>query len=392
MVLDNDVVLVRGDVQMDLLKKFFLALPPIVFLPFLFFRDGLFLYDSYAFMSRVCFEPEYYRGIEGFYFEWMPCDFFTVKLFLFFTFLFFYAGLLVLGRCRDEKSYVEAVFLVVSLSPAVLFTFFTFENEPVALAMAVWATVLLLRENKSPYLGQAQRAEGMIILAVSAIVWGGMSYYIVALALMAPITLVLAAYVFLAKWQDFFHNLANPLAIESRILGMMNILFAPIILISLRGSDRRLALATGTMFAFGLLNAKLLILTTPFLVLLAVRFVQWIEPKKNLKTNLFVFSTLLLIGWGVAGVLAQPTQEDWAIVHDTIRVSEERGVRLLNDWSYGHWLIWAGADTDYYGGGKNPFYLHEERPFVALTEARLDCELVRENISWSREVRLYVCN
>ena len=372
-----------------------LVLLVLAYLPYLLLRQDIFLYDGYAFLSLLCFSTTYYTSVPGFFaLSFLPCNIFIGKLFLFSMYLVLIAGLVVLARLINKKRAIESVFVVLTLAPLTLFQFFMFENEVVAIPIAIWATIFLLYKTKSWIKKVLTTIIGLILLIIAATVWNLIAYYAIALIPMAPVVIVLGLYIAVFYSNSFIGYLdVFSGVIENRKFGLTQILFLPLLVLNYKHKNKLLLVSLAISLVFGLLNAKLFILAVPFFVMQAPYFLDWLEKKDiAYKEYLIALGIVLVFGWSYIGFTGEPTQTDWDLIDTAITTASDNNLPLYNDWSYGHWINWKGYKTSYVGSSPDPDYDLLEKPFVAFTQLDLNCSKIVDNNNLFRPVKVFVCD
>jgi hypothetical protein len=373
----------------------FIAVLVVSFFIYLFFRQDLLGYDSYAFASALCGSAAY-PALTGFaYLSWVPCSFFAMKATLFLLFLGFFAGLIALVKVFDKERAVAGAFVATALSPLVLLFFFSFENDAIALVLAVWGLFFLVFKTNKWGIKAIASIIGLMFFYYAGLVWGETTYLMLALIPWAPAILILVIPILFLYHEAFLSELFYFKfgVLESRLMGFSSLLFLPITLYKTYLEDKRMLLSFLILLGLCFFNARLFIFLIPFFAIYAAKFIKILDAKDvELKTFLFALCIVLALGWGYIGLVSEPTQSDWELIDQTIATTNSTGFTLYNDWDYGHWLIYKGLYTKYNGGPWPNFEFEDiNRPYVALTSQEIPCELVNENKTFFRRVGLYVC-
>lgn len=343
----------------------------------LWLRSSLFGFDSYATLSAVRFG--WFDNLGGQPFANIVWGVLPESLLVFNFIMFLSLFLSVLGIFKlvwffyDERKAWLSVFLLLGLSPVLLFGFGEFENEVLAYPLIVWAIYWFLTSDSKKVTIQS------IVAILLSIGFWGWPYYL-----------------------TFFNFGVSVGAVEQNMFaGLLNFWFLLPFLFFI-------PLLNGKLKWFGLLslffwvwNAKLFILLLPFVALAIAEFFLRVELVKSPNiyisffekrlNYLFIIAFFCLLGWNIAFVSQAPNQNDWFVVETAVKLSQDNNLPLYNDWSYGYWLWSKGIKTK-----SNPGDFLETEFLgkgVYLTEKDLDCLLVFEKKEIARKkINIWQCN
>ena len=343
----------------------------------LWLRSSLFGFDSYATLAAVrfgWFDNFAWQPFANVVWAILPDSLLIFNLIMFLSLFFCVLGVwkLVCYFYDERKAWIS-VFLLLGLSPVLLFGFGEFENEVLAYPLIVWSIYWFLTSKSIK-----TTIQSIVTMLFSFGFWGW-PYYL-----------------------TFFNFGVSKGAVEqNRFAGVINFWFLLPFLFFI-------PLLSGNLKWFGLLamfgwmwNAKLFILLLPFVALAISEFFHRVELTETsniyvcfLEKHLnyvFIIAFFCLIGWNIAFVLQLPNQNDWIAVETAVKLSEDNNLPLYNDWSYGYWFWSKGIKTRNNPGDQ--FDLNYVGKGVYLTEKDLNCLLVYEKKEIARKkTNIWQCN
>lgn len=289
----------------------------------------MFGFDSYAGLNAVSygiFTPfgEKYP-VWSLVLNFIPNSIFFIKFLLFLSLLF---GLLpiwlVVKHFYDSRLAWLSVFLLVGLSPLVLFSFGEFENEIFAYPFILWAIYFFLTK---------KFVKSFFALVVGSSFWYWFYYFFISQKWFSPVVEM-----------NMFHGLLDAWFLLPFIFGVA----------FLSGQKKWLGL-----LAFGgwLWNAKLFVFLLPFLALSManVLFVLQNYEGKHMKIMqkgkiyskyVFIIAFFGLLAWNVTFLLQSPNQNDWELVDLAIKESQDKNLPLYPDLGWDYWVTYKlGKET-----------------------------------------------
>lgn len=348
----------------------------------LWLRPNLFGFDSYASLAAVRFGWVDLLGFQPFavfLFELLPDSLFIFKFLMFLSIFISITGFWVLVKhFYEERLAWLCVFLLLGLSPVILFGFGEFENEVFGYPFIVWGFVFFF-VFKRKFLGLA-----FFLLSLGFWFWPG--YFL----LWGRGGVVVE--------QQLFSGLIN------FWLLLLFVFLIPVL------KNKKLRVCGLIALLLWLFNAKFFIFLLPFVALAIAEAIKRLENFRvsNFVKNSVIFMSFLrnnwnlvyllaffgLIGWNIAFFMQQPTQNDLVGVREALELSKDSNLPLHNDWSYGYWLWSEGFKTK-----NNPgHYEYDINSFMAgpgiyLTATDLNCVLVRgeARIVGRKEMKIYHC-
>lgn len=294
----------------------------------------------------------------------LPNNLFLLKL-LMFTSLF----LVCLGFFRlskqfyDNKTSLVVVFLLLALSPKLLFGFGELENEVLAYPFLVWFIVFLFEKKWFKGLG-------CLLVGTSFWVW---VYYL-----------------------TFLNDFSYSYSLEMRLFGgLLDFwLLIPFIFCIFLVRDRYVLFFGLLCLLFVLVNTKLFIFLYCFLVFGIGWVINYFKDNEQVRNFLIILGVFCVLGYNVAYIVHPPNNIDWFFVDESIKISETEEIPLYNDMSYGYWLRNRQYLTNFTGGTSKINYYDLNKPFLALTKqdlSELDCELLHSFSDLTRTRNIWKC-
>lgn len=319
-------------------------------------------------------------------FQLMPNSILFFKLVMFVCFFFSVLALwLIVKEFFDERIAWLSVFVLLALSPVMLFSFGNFENEIFAWPLLFFAFYYLIQRDLP-----SLKWLSLPLIAIALFFWGGSAFFLIALIPLFLILSVPSVLIIFNSMPLFLGFLFPTNVLESRLFAgffdLFLLVFAVPFVFGLK--NKKLWLSFVILLVFVGLQGKFNLLLIPFVVL----GIGFALSKFNLNKYLTILCIVLLVGWQVSFFLQQPTNEDWMLVNETKQTLSITNYRLVNDWSVGYWLNYVGVDTNSRGGGTDINFILEEKPFVAVTVQELDCNKIKSYQSVTRNLNLYICN
>ncbi|HNV62438.1 MAG TPA: hypothetical protein PKN54_05745 [Candidatus Cloacimonas acidaminovorans] len=334
----------------------------------IWFRSSLFGFDSYATLSAIrfgWFDTLGGQPIANLVWSIFPDSLFVFKFIMFLSlFLSILAIFKLVWFFYDERKAWLTIFLLMGLSPVLLFGFGEFENEVLAYPFFVWSIYWFLTSKD-----KKTTIQSIVTFFL------GLSFW------------------FWPFYLTFFNFGVSSGAVEQNMFaGLLNFWFLLPFLFFI-------PLLGGRLKWFGLLalflwlwNAKLFILLIPFVALAIVQGLILLEKHDTIRKTIYYLAFFCLIGWNIAFLLQQPTNSDWFVVDKTVELAKDNNYPIFNDWSYGYWLWSKGIKTK-----SNPGYSLGDVSYqgkgIYLTDVNLPCVLVFEKKEIARKsTKIWQCN
>ena len=215
----------------------------------LWVRPTLFGVDSYATLGLIRFGFDATlsnQPVANFFFSLLPDSIVLFKFIMFASIAAAVAPIfLLVKRFYDERTAWIATFLLLGLSPVILFGFGEFENEIFAYPLITWGIYFLLRKD---YL------KAVVCGAASLLFWKWVYYF------------------------TFFNTGGAAIAEMQLFAGLVNLwALIPFILFISFIDNRFARILGGIAIIFWLWNAKLFIFLLPFVCLAIAQVLNWVE-------------------------------------------------------------------------------------------------------------------
>lgn len=328
------------------------------------------------------------------FFNTFPCNLFVFKLMpLLFGFVLIY--IIVKSAELISRDYGFLSGYSVFFIPVFVGGLFQFEDDLLALPYLFLSNYFFLKKQK--LLGF------FLIVFTSIFFWKGAFVYVLAYSFFYWPFLVIVLFFILFNGFDTFLGGLFPfsgvmdeqigLALLNLNLGWFGIfiLFERIFFIIpffvLAFIQAKFVLHLGFWLALGWVVLIKLIFSVPKLkILFDDRVLQ------NLPLIFFVLSLGFSLSIGYAFLVSFPHENQLNGVKEVIRLSEESGVPIGNDWSYGYLIRFFGGVPSNEGGGK-PFVDKLDNHFI-LTEGNLGgCEVVESfGQGFVAQLKIFKCN
>lgn len=329
----------------------------------LWIRPNLFGVDSYATLAFIRFgwaDTLINQPVANFFFDLLPDSIVLFKLLMFLSIVAAIVPLwLLVKKFNGERSAWIATFLILGLSPIVLFSFGEFENEIFAFPLIVWGIYFLMLK---------RHWAALSCFAGSLLFWKWV-YYL-----------------------TFFNNGAAEVVEMQMFAGLINLwLLLPFIFFVHKiKSSQGILLATLSLI-FVLINAKLLIFALPFVALAIPHGLKTLEKFPTIRFSVFIIAFIGLFGWNIAFFMQQPTQIDNNFVSEAIQLSRDTNLPLFNDHSFGYWIQAQGHKTPFNPGSWKEF--DANIPGIYLTAKDLNCLVIKkEKVIGRKQVAIFQCN
>ncbi len=360
-----------------LLHLFFLVI--ISTIP-VFFQEGVYAYDSFAFYNDICM-PGYNHAptydnipLAKLVIENLPCDSFIIKLIL--VGLIFSSVLIAAktGELLDkEYGWMNGVF--VFLAPLSIFVSLKFENDTFAIPFLFAFVYFLVRYKTQPERKVSSALWAGVVLLIAIGFWNAAAYYIMALAL-TSFGLFVISLPFLAQYGKlaFDQIVGNTLINENfPIIG-----FKPLLFLFIGFIAPLYPAMTYFLGILGFLNAKFVILAIPFLTIGVFNTILKYggTEKKVWMLTFLVIGTISALGTGLlVGLHPLPSEVEWESINYTLSVHSSTGLPIHTDFQFGYLLDYKGYYSYEYGfleeGWQNGL-----TDSLVITHLELDCPII----------------
>lgn len=344
-----------------------------------FFRQYLFGYDGYAFVSFA-------RGFVG-SFGWhpgfdyivgyLPQSFLIYELLMFFCFFISLLALYYIGKSlfSADRSFV-ALLVLLAGSPIMLFEFAKFENELIAFPLLFWSFYFVYARK-----GWKNQVVGLLLSLFAVLFWWGAFVWIgiIAFGLALPFTILfIVSLPFLWDKLGWAFGTIQGVLFNMPFYGLINffLLFFAIPFVFLEKNKKILVPALICLMCL-CFSARFVILFVPFLLIGIVYLVDVLLKRGIALKTIVITCFFFIICWNVAINLQHPTGSEMALVDYHVELCD-LNKKCLNDWDFGWWIESQGLDTNWRGGFPNPDYNLESKPFFALTMQDLNCVLLKQ--------------
>ena len=347
----------------------------------IFVRSSLFAWDGYA--TAACIRHGWchtlgWQDAAVFLFNFFPDSLLFFKLLMFASLFLSLLPIFLIVKERFDRNYAfYSVFLLLALSPTLVYGFAKFENELFAFPLIAWGIYFLAHKNW---------LKSVLFFVSSFFFWA---------------------------WPGYFRN-ANflspgPTIEQMPFAGVLDVwLLLPFIFFIPLIEDRYLRNLGLVFVGFFLWNSKLFLFMFFFLGLaipITLKSVAKLSNHKHfslISVNfILILAFFCMVGVNCGLIIQQPTPTQLYIVEKAVLLSEENNFNLYNDWEYGYWLWYAGFQTKNHpgsGGQINFVEIREEeieKPFYVLTNEEplgQGCVQVVQQISYfGRKITLWEC-
>lgn len=372
---------------------FVVALAPTIAL---LLRGVLWGADSFGFLSVSCGNP----GIESlghpFFAQFVylfNCNFYLIIIVMFLFYFFSLISLWVFGNYLFKENGFLLPIVVGSVSPLFFIEALRFENQLFGFSLALMSLGLLLTNQKGVL--KAISLILAIITALFSVLFWFPSLFVLLISFFLPIfdfkhknkIFLIGLVIFFIFFSEYFifssfkEIIFYPTDIISEELPLIGIVFILHIITMHKYIQKNLWPYAIFLIFLGLVKLKYIFLSS---ILLGVGLVNK-ELNGGLKTKqgtipLLPIAFLCLIGLTISSLYLFPTQKDVKEIDFAIQYATDNNIILVNDWGVG-WLIESrGYQTKYKISRPNPDFNNLNKPFVAYTKQKLDCERLTEMV------------
>ena len=343
----------------------------------LFLRGSLYGFDGYASAAAVkygWFDTLPHQPLANLVFSVLPDSLIVYKLLMF---LCLFCTILPIFLCikkkYSEKEAFLAVFLLLALSPILLFGFGELENEIFAYPLIAWGLYFVF--NRKYWLSIP-----FFLFSLGFWLWPG--YLVSNFNLFSP----------------------GPSLEQQRFSGVINVwLLLPFVFFIPLFKDIRLRVFGLASFFLWIWNTKLFLFFL-FFVALAIpnalkRFDEWLKTHENWlfsRNNLMVLAVFCCVGVNVAYIIQLPTPNHLNLIKTTVSMSEDLNIPISNDWAFGYWFWYYGYKSAYTPGAQDTLklkqYIAQSLPYLYLTRYDQNCSLLKSDYINDKNLNLYLCS
>lgn len=375
-------------------KKFFLLLlvSALAFSPYLFL-EGLFGYDSYAFLNSICNDIYLHNPavvttpFANFVFQFLPCNILALKLFLFLIVL---SCVIILAKTGEiiNKEYGWMAGAFMFAAPITIQVFSKLENDTLALPFIFLAIYFLVKAEyhiEVPKWIKTQPFEitklKYRIFAITALIvaigfWNAAVFVVIGMALMYWWVFALSLPGLAYYGKTLFQQVAIPktIAENAEIMG-----FLGLFLLLLGFAAPILAPLTLFLGIISFLNGKFVILAIPLLSLSLLNLLLKIKVDKELWIKaVFILCFAIAAASGVLMVIKPiPLEADWNAVDYSLQLHTETGKEILSDFQLGYIYDYRDYESTNYGS-LEPNWQYSVENRIVVTHHILDCTVERE--------------
>jgi len=341
---------------------FLFALAPFVSL---LIRGVVWGADSFAFMAVSCGQTIFANKLSSplWFTNLLPyfsCNFFLIIFSMFvFYFLCLISMKIIFEHFLNEKESFLAVFLLASVSPLFFIEALRFENQLYSFCMAFMCLALTLL-SKKPIYGKKVLFLAIIMALFSVSLWSAsvlVLFIVIYLVELKPLTRKVLFVLGLVGGILVFHKYAinsflmllnSPGNLIAEEIPFVGIVFIIHLITFIKWVPRNMLPYSILLLMIGLIKSKYIFLVTPFLVLgLLLKNREYPINIRGDQIPLFAISVFCLVGLMFSSFFLYPTQNDLIEIDDAIRLSNDSGLPIKNDWGDGWIFVWRGYNTPY---------------------------------------------
>lgn len=331
-------------------------------------RGDLFGFDSYATWNAIkydIFEPLNNQLVANIVWGLLPDSLLVFKALMFLSLFFTIVPIwLLIGNYYGERLAWISVFLLMGLSPILLFSFGEFENEILAYPFLIWGVYWFL--TCKDWKGTIQ---SIVSVLVGTIFWLWPGYL---LWLNNGSSGVLETQLFAGLWQFWF---------------LLPFIFGIFLI------KRQRVLVLGTLFVcLTLWNFKLFILLIPILGLSVANAWILFEKYDFVKKMLLYLAFFGLFAVNIAFVMQSPTQNDWILVNEAVELQKDTNFPLYVDLGFEYWTIHKTGVAFSYNQVVEHDWNYYKKPFIGLTKSDLNCLEIKKFESQIKKATIWLCN
>jgi len=371
--------------------------------------------DSFAFLAVACGQEQFINSISSpFLFAsvlpFFGCNIFLYSLVVWFFYFFALLGLWVFGkRFFVERTWFVSVedwswklpVYVGTLTPLFFVEALRFENDFFSWTIGFIVLGLVCLRGKLPFKALSMFL-ATILAFISVYLWFP-SIFIVCLSVFMLLkddkksiylTIGLILTIFATNTQYFFTSFnylpifLNPnTKVVAEEIPLVGLIFIIHIIHFWKYIPKKILPYSLAIIGLGLLKSKYMFLATPLLIIGLIKkekkegITIYSKRKKVKETIPVMFFVIILgLGWMVTGTQLAPTTQNLQDMNQAIIIAQDQNMILLNDWDYGWQLEYLGYHTKYKISYPNPDYNNYQKPFVAYTNKKLDCNKISKKI------------
>jgi len=368
---------------------FIFAICLIIFTPF-FVRPSFIGADSYYYVNHICFRDTIFSEpfIETFLFDLFPCNFFVLKIVMFFC--FFVSMLLMALIVEDffkEKGWLS-VFFVYGLSPILFFLVFKLENDFIGYTLLVLSILFYFKSIKHKYDKKffIYTAISLIVLYISAQISAINYFFLYVGAVNNPIFL-LSLIIGITTTQGTALTQLIPYFEVAEMFPLLGLTTIFLLFLAWIKPLHKKEMFVATILAT--LQGRFIFLIPIIYAPSLMSSLDYLNSKKKVNVYLFVgiYAIVGILAFSILTLDYFPEQNTFDIVLESISLAEDNNLLLYNDWEIGYLIRNQKYYTTYRGSPPNPDYNNLEKPFLALTKQKSECE----KIFYSNNYTLVYC-
>lgn len=339
-------------------------------------RSSLFGFDAYAGLNAVKYG--FFSPFGSNYPLWsfvlglLPDSLLLIKFLMFISlFVSLFAVWLMVSKFFDKRLTWLSIFLVVGLSPVVLFSFGEFENEIFSYPLLLLGIYFFVEK---------KWFKGLFCFGLGSVFWFWFYY----------LTVVQKGFSVVPE-MNMFHG------VLSLWFLIPFLFFIPLL--------KRKSWWFVVFSLFGVVlwlwNAKLWVFMLPGLTLSIANLLEVLENKQKydyLLKYVYLLAFFCLVGWNIAYLIASPTQNDWKLVETAIQASQDTNYPLYADLGFDYWVVYkTGIEPTKYQQLYS--YLKPNPPFILLASQDANslllnnprCKTLIETKDWASQKKVWKC-
>lgn len=367
---------------------------------FLSLREYYIGADSYYFLNHVCNNnpTEWWSTsiLTPFLLDFIPCSPIIINLILFTSLLLSTFWVTQTGSLVNKKYGWMAGFFLF-LSSKWMQGFLVFEDDPISYPLLFASLYFFIKGTMQDK--WKDKVTALLLVGVACLIWKGAILYFIVYGLTYIVSTIIAVPILLLKGKELLSNLIPSTVHAFENHAIIGILFTQVLALGLIAGIKLLPYALLPMYFFWTIvlffNAKFIIHALPLYALSVMILYSNLKERMNDKPKWKPFSQSILLmlvllvpaiaipsSYNVINQL--PFPEQMQLIEKGIKLSEETGKQLKNEWTVGYWIEWFNGKPTQWGG-----YMGEQdyNNSIAIEWKELPCNKIMEE----RELKLYEC-
>lgn len=376
-----------------------------------FLHQGFIEYDSYASLTYLKNGDDYaYKETNFTQKEWAGFlenlennlnskdNYLELKFLWILWFLVTCVSLYFLGEIfRKGSGFLILAF--TQITPLLITNSFKFENEAIGFGLLIVGLIFFLSaskaKSKSSYF--AEMIVSILFFAWGLLFWGGGIYLLFALSLSGFLFFgfIFSLALFFFPSQTINSIIPNFLVTEnSPVIGLLIFtIYASFLWAFKTPKMPQIPYPLTTIFlvVLGTLNPKFFILAVPFIALYLSEIYHATRYKKAMLAVALTLSVCFSIPLlPFEEITYSPKPSEFKAAQEIVKLSQETGKEIKNDWTFGHLIRYYGGKTNMHSGGN--WEVNSDKNTVVLTRKNLNCILVKNySINPIYPLKLYSC-